>query len=64
MLLNNRSIKGFDVGPTIKPCTKGIWIWSEPLMINNANCINNEEFPCFMIDTEGLGAYDEEVNHD
>ena len=25
---------------------------------------NNEEFPCFMIDTEGLGAYDEEVNHD
>jgi hypothetical protein len=25
---------------------------------------NSEEFPCFMIDTEGLGAYDEEVNHD
>ena len=64
VILNNPSKKGFDVGPTFKPCTKGIWIWSEPIMIKNNNSINNEEFPCFMIDTEGLGAYDEEVNHD
>ena len=64
VILNNHSKKGFDVGPTFKPCTKGIWIWSEPIMIKNNNSINNEEFPCFMIDTEGLGAYDEEVNHD
>ena len=60
VILNNKSKAGFSVGPTFKPCTKGIWIWSEPIMIKN----NNEEFPCFMIDTEGLGAYDEEVNHD
>ena len=60
VILNNKSKSGFSVGPTFKPCTKGIWIWSEPIMIKN----NNEEFPCFMIDTEGLGAYDEEVNHD
>ena len=60
VILNNRAKSGFSVGPTFKPCTKGIWIWSEPIMIKN----NNEEFPCFMIDTEGLGAYDEEVNHD
>ena len=59
-ILNNKAKSGFSVGPTFKPCTKGIWIWSEPIMIKN----NNEEFPCFMIDTEGLGAYDEEVNHD
>ena len=64
VLLNNKSNMGFNVGPTFKPCTKGIWIWSEPIMIKNSNSINNEEFPCFMIDTEGLGAYDEEVNHD
>ena len=64
VLLDNKSKNGFDVGPTFKPCTKGIWIWSEPLMIKNNNSINNEEFPCFLIDTEGLGAYDEEVNHD
>ena len=64
VILNNKSNIGFNVGPTFKPCTKGIWIWSEPLMIKNSYSINNEEFPCFMIDTEGLGAYDEEVNHD
>ena len=60
VILNNKSKSGFSVGPTFKPCTKGIWIWSEPIMAKN----NNEDFPCFMIDTEGLGAYDEEVNHD
>ena len=53
---------GFDVGPTINPCTKGIWLWSTPLMISNTH--SNEEFPVFIIDTEGLGAYDEEINHD
>ena len=55
---------GFNIGPIFKACTKGIWIWSEPIMIKNSNSINDEEFPCFMIDTKGLGAYDEEVNHD
>ena len=63
-ILNNKSNMGFNIGPIFKPCTKGIWIWSEPIMIKNSNSINDEEFPCFMIDTEGLGAYDEEVNHD
>ena len=55
---------GFNIGPIFKLCTKGIWIWSEPIMIKNSNSINDEEFPCFMIDTEGLGAYGEEVNYD
>ena len=64
VILNNKSKIGFSVGPTFKPCTKGIWIWSEPIMIKNSHSVNNEEFPCFLIDTEGLGAYDEEVNHD
>ena len=54
--------EGFDVGPTIRPCTKGIWLWSKPIMISNNH--SKEEFPAFLIDTEGLGAYDEEVNHD
>ena len=60
VILNSKL--GFDVGPTIKPCTKGIWIWSDPIMITNKNF--NESFPCFIIDTEGLGAYDEEINQD
>ena len=62
LLNNNNKNSGFNVGPTIKPCTKGIWIWSDPIIINNNYC--NESFPCFIIDTEGLGAYDEEINQD
>ncbi len=59
---NTKNEIGFSVGPTIKPCTKGIWIWSDPLIINNNNF--KESFPCFIIDTEGLNAYDEEINQD
>ena len=62
VILNTHKKSGFNVAPTFKPCTKGIWIWSEPLIINNKNC--PYKFPCFLIDTEGLGAYVEEINHD
>ena len=62
VILNTQQTSGFGVGATFKPCTKGIWIWSDPLIINNSNC--PKTFPCFLIDTEGLGAYDEEINHD
>ena len=62
VILNIHKKSGFTVAPTFKPCTKGIWIWSEPFIINNKNCPN--QFPCFLIDTEGLGAYVEEINHD
>ena len=62
VILNTHKKSGFGVAPTFKPCTKGIWIWSEPLIINNKHYPYN--FPCFLIDTEGLGAYVEEINHD
>ena len=62
VLIDKKSQKGFDVGPTIKPCTKGIWLWSSPLMITNKSSAS--PFPAYLIDTEGLGAYDEEINHD
>jgi len=62
VLLDQKNENGFDVGPTIKPCTKGIWMWSEPMWIENNHC--KEKFPVFVIDTEGLSAYDEEINHD
>ena len=42
VILDMQNNSGFEVGPSINPCTKGI----------------------FLIDTEGLGAYDEEINHD
>ena len=62
VILNRKENIGFSVGPTFKPCTKGIWIWSDPIMINNVH--SSQQFPCYLIDTEGLGAYDEEINHD
>ena len=62
VILNMQDNSGFEVGPSFKPCTKGIWLWSEPLIIQNNHSKN--PFPCFLIDTEGLEAYDEEVNHD
>ena len=62
VLIEKKTSKGFEVAPTIKPCTKGIWLWSSPLIISNN--YSNTSFPAYLIDTEGLGAYDEEINHD
>ena len=62
VLLNRQKNSGFGVGPTLRPCTKGIWIWSEPFIVTNPK--TSKPFPCFLIDTEGLGAYIEEINHD
>ena len=62
VLLNRQKNSGFGVGPTFRPCTKGIWIWSEPFIVTNSK--SSKPFPCFLIDTEGLGAYIEEINHD
>ena len=62
VLIEKKSTQGFEVAPTFKPCTKGIWLWPSPLIINNN--YSNTPFPAYLIDTEGLGAYDEEINHD
>jgi len=31
VIINTRDKKGFGVGPTIQPCTKGLWCWTELL---------------------------------
>ena len=62
VILQRKENLGFGVAPTIRPCTKGIWIWSDPLTISNVH--SSSPFPAYLIDTEGLGAYDEEINHD
>lgn len=30
MLLDRQT--GFGVGPTINPCTKGLWVWGKPIL--------------------------------
>lgn len=59
VLLNRQ--KGFGVGPTINPCTKGIWIWGTPLSGFNTN---GEPINILVADSEGLGGIDEDNNHD
>ena len=53
--LQNKSV--FQVSPTINACTKGLWLWKR--VIKTENDIN-----MIVVDTEGLGAYDEDENHD
>lgn len=59
MLLNRQ--RGFSVGPTVNPCTKGLWIWSKPIYGVGED---GKRLPVLLIDTEGFGAFDEDQNHD
>jgi chromosome segregation ATPase len=59
LLLNRAS--GFSVGPTINPCTKGLWIWPKPV---SGYSSDGSPINVLIIDTEGIGATDEDQNHD
>lgn len=56
---------GFGVGPTINPCTKGMWLWSKPITFRKQT--EGERQPplnVLIVDTEGIGSTNEEQNHD
>ena len=59
MLLNRSG--GFSVGPSINPCTKGLWMWSKTIP---AHTPQGKPLDVLIIDTEGIGATDEDHNHD
>lgn len=48
--------RGFEIGPTINSCTKGLWIWSEPIFLEE------KKVKVLLIDTEGLGSAFEDRN--
>lgn len=56
----NRRNQGFGVGPTINPCTKGLWLWGDTLQGE----YQGEKLKVLLIDSEGIGAMDEDENHD
>jgi len=60
-LSQDRNRRGFQVGPTINPCTKGLWLWKE---LFTSPTSTDDPLPLIVIDTEGLGAFDEDDNHD
>lgn len=53
MLLNRGN--GFGVGPTVNPCTKGLWCWGTPIKGVSSD---GESVNIVVIDTEGIGALD------
>ncbi|RLN44969.1 hypothetical protein BBJ28_00005710 [Nothophytophthora sp. Chile5] len=48
---------GFAVGGTVNACTKGIWMWGEPILLEDGTSV-------LFLDTEGLGSVDREQTHD
>lgn len=61
IILQNKSDKtGFGVGPTINPCTKGLWVWSKPIVTT----YKDKPLKVLVIDSEGIGALNEDANHD
>ncbi|KAK3240117.1 hypothetical protein CYMTET_50016 [Cymbomonas tetramitiformis] len=48
--------QGFEVGPTQRPCTKGLWMWSAPIPRVTPD---GQEFNVILLDTEGIDAYDQ-----
>ncbi|CAK0845718.1 unnamed protein product [Prorocentrum cordatum] len=48
---------GFDIGRSINPCTKGLWIWGRPVELA-------PDYHCILVDTEGLGSAQRSASHD
>lgn len=42
-------MEGFSIGPTTNPCTKGVWIWGQPIKLD-------DETDLILLDTEGLNS--------
>ncbi|GBG85078.1 hypothetical protein CBR_g39543 [Chara braunii] len=47
---------GFEVGPTHRPCTKGLWMWSAPIKVTSPT---GEPYHMILLDTEGIDATDQ-----
>lgn len=47
---------GFQVSPTHRPCTKGLWMWSAPL---KRTTLDGSEYSLVLLDSEGIDAYDQ-----
>lgn len=59
IILNRK--KGFSVGPTVNACTKGLWIWGRPI---SATTSDGDPCSIIVVDSEGIGALDEDNDHD
>lgn len=62
IILGQQNEHGFGVGPTINPCTKGLWVWDQPIELTDSR--TEKPFKCLVVDSEGIGAFNEDKNHD
>ncbi|KAL3133524.1 hypothetical protein ABBQ38_007377 [Trebouxia sp. C0009 RCD-2024] len=47
---------GFQVAPSVRPCTKGLWMWSSPIARKNAD---GSQYQLVLLDSEGIDAWDQ-----
>lgn len=47
---------GFQVAPSVRPCTKGLWMWSTPIP---QIAPDGSKHHLVLLDTEGIDAYDQ-----
>ena len=52
--------EAFKVDPSVNACTRGLWIYSEPVTIQK----DEEVFDIYLMDSEGLGGVDKNQNYD
>jgi hypothetical protein len=60
-VLLRRPGSGFSVSSTVNACTKGIWMWSEPVTTQDAD---GNTVQVLVVDTEGIGAPSADASHD
>ena len=53
---SRRATSGFAIGSTVQACTKGIWLWGEPVRVGNKTVL--------FLDSEGLGSIGKEQTFD
>ena len=54
-LLVDNELRGFKIGSTTQACTKGLWIWPEPIELTDSN---GEKVQSFIQDCEGSSSSD------
>lgn len=59
IILDKKS--GFGVGPSVNPCTKGLWVWGRPI---EGRTLDGESCSVLVVDSEGVGALDGDEDHD
>lgn len=51
---------GFEVGPTTRPTTKGLWIWGSPIEVQSPD---GGRHHLLLLDTEGIDATDQTASY-